>query len=158
MSESDLGPELIRQGGERRMLAPSAQASAAVKRQHRRIRALMALTIGLWIVAGLMIPAVLLPAGAKLKRLQEFLPASPMTADQLADALRRVLMELWIVAFVVIGISTIAALLAAICTIWLVLAVRRVTLAQISENLAGISDQLARLEGRSSSRPRSAVD
>ena len=60
--------------------------------------------------------------------------------------LHRVLMELWIVAFIVVGISTVAALLAAICTIWLVLTVRRVTLAQITENLAGISEQLARLQ------------
>ena len=146
MNENDLGPELIRRGGEGGSVAPMAQASAAIKRQHRRIRALMALTIGLWILAGLMIPAVLLPAGAKLRDLDKFLPPTPMTADQLANALHRVLMELWIVAFIVIGISTIAALLAAICTIWLVIAVRRVTLAQISENLAGISEQLARLQ------------
>src|SRR5207247_196051 len=140
MTMSELGPELIRRGNEGTPLAASAQAARVLARHRRRIRALVALTIGLWLLAGLMIPSVLLPIGAKLRDLHKFLPPSPITADQLADVLHRVLMELWIVAFIVVGISTVAALLAAICTIWLVLTVRRVTLAQITENLAGISE------------------
>src|SRR5205809_1263160 len=130
MSKSDLGPELVRRGDESSAL-PTAQAAKALRRQQRRIRALMALTIGLWLLAAVLIPGVLLPLGAKIKHFPDLL-TTPVTAEQLADVLHRVLLAMWAIAAITWAISTLAALLAAICTIWLVLAVRRVTLAQIS--------------------------
>ena len=46
----------------------------------------------------------------------------------------------------ILGLMTLASLLAAISTVWLVLTVRRVTLEQLSAGLALISEQLRRLE------------
>jgi uncharacterized membrane protein len=50
-----------------------------------------------------------------------------------------------VVSGFILAVMTLASLLAAISTVWLVLTVRRVTLEQVSMGLAQISEQLKRM-------------
>jgi hypothetical protein len=131
---------------------PGALASRALSRNRRRVRVLSALTIALWAITFLMVPALWMPFAAKMKHLaiglDQTISAHPTTVDveSVAQVLREVCLYVAMVSGAILAIMTIASLLAAISTVWLVLTVRRVTLEQISMGLAQISQQLARLE------------
>jgi hypothetical protein len=129
----------------------AALAAQALQRSRRRIRQLATLTILLWIFDIVLIPSVMLPLAAKFKQLAQVAAGNvdgqptPVTVETLAKIIHDILQNIIMVSTAVITMMTLASLLAAICTVWLVLTVRRVTLEQMSAALAQISDQLKRL-------------
>ena len=91
-------------------------AEAVLRRGHKHIRRLVVITIGLWIVAALLIPAVYLPLGAKLKQYSEIIkepapPAAPLTAQQMGDALTEIQHQQWIVGQLVLHEWIIGAII-----------------------------------------------
>jgi hypothetical protein len=132
-------------------------AEAVLRRGHKHIRRLVVITIGLWIVAALLIPAVYLPLGAKLKQYSEIIkepapPAAPLTAQQMGDALTEIqhqqwivgqlVLHEWIIGAIILGLALAAGILASISTVALALTIRRVTMQRVSASLSEISDQL----------------
>ena len=148
---------------------------AVLKRERRRIRMLAALTIGLWLIAALLIPSVYLPLGAKMKQYARIAlaenptaagrmlsdeemerPPMPVPPEQVATTLARVQHEHWILAqlvfhqwiigAIIMGLALAAGILASVSTVALAMVIRRTTLRQVSEQLAAISEQLRQIK------------
>ena len=151
MSDSGFGSELTKQGPPTSIHIADLTADA-LNRNRRRIRSLSGLTIGLWILTFLIVPALWMPFAAMMNRESDALARMtqnpPVQTMDLATTLINVLNHISRVSAIVLTVLTVASLLAAMSTIWLVLTVRRVTLEQLSAGLAQISDQLRKLEGR----------
>lgn len=119
-----------------------------LERDRRRVRWLTGLTIGVWLLAVLMIfkvlvgLALLMPAQAKLKIDSE---SGKITAAELArlDLEYKIGFEM---ASVVIAFSVAVLAVAAFLTVLLTLASRRATLRQINAGLREISEQLRVLQ------------
>ncbi|HEY7120182.1 MAG TPA: hypothetical protein VH475_26580 [Tepidisphaeraceae bacterium] len=129
---------------------PSALAARALARNRRRIRTLATLTIGLWTIAFLMVPSLWMPFAAKMKHDAHLLVGDdgkviPTNMETLARLLHDLMNHVAVVSGFILAVMTLASLLAAISTVWLVLTVRRVTLEQVSMGLAQISEQLKRM-------------
>jgi len=152
---SEFGSELTKLG------LPAATdaatlAAEALKRNRRRIRSLASLTIGLWILTFLLVPGMWMPFAAKMTREAQSLAEtrhSPLQSEQtdarryaeletMNQVLQDSLMYISKVSGAILAVITLASLLAAISTVWLVLTVRRVTLEQLAAGLAHISEQL----------------
>jgi hypothetical protein len=123
-------------------------AARALKRNRRRIRSLAALTIGLWAITFLLVPSMWMPFAAMMNQNALKLQAPdghvlPVSNETLAKVLHDVTMYVAVISGYILGLMTIASLLAAISTVWLVLTVRRVTLEQVATGMAQISEQLA---------------
>jgi hypothetical protein len=162
MSANPLGSELTRladDGG------AAALAGEVLRRDRARIRNLAGVVIGLWLLAALLIPAVLLPMWAKIKenaaeqqhaKLNEQEAREQYAATHAAAAARphgtreltgfEAFEGLAMVSTFIATVTTLASLLGAIATVWLVLSVRRSTLRQISVGLAQVSEQLRQLQ------------
>lgn len=129
-------------------------AASVVEREDRRIRRLVGLTIGLWVLACLVIPGFYLPLRAAVLPKFQLMEKHAQEKDPHIDAhlvAWHVATAVQAAAIATLGfliVFTTVSLLAAICTIQLVLTVRRVTLRQVREGLADISQQLQRLEAR----------
>jgi predicted Co/Zn/Cd cation transporter (cation efflux family) len=134
----------------------TALAAEVFRRDRARVRVLAALTIGLWILAGLLIPAILLPFAAKvimtMDQLDRAVQASgaggggqPLTANDLVTALDPLLRGSLKVTMGAFAFAILAAVLASITSVALALTIRRATLRQVSANLAQISEQLRQL-------------
>ena len=150
-------------------------AERVVCKERNRIRRWAVLSIGLWVLAGLLIPSIYLPVGAKLheygKLIDEANPgaADPILKDgaiaplmplptqqELPDLVARlrhqqwitshIIVHEWFVGAIILVLAIGAALLASASTVALALTIRRVTLRQVSANLAEISEQLRRLQ------------
>jgi len=148
-------------------------ADQVARRERRRVRLLVALTIGFWILAALLILSVYLPVGAKLhfygKMLQRGAPANyrfdpdrndaalPVPAMQDVPAAvaelqhqqwitGQVVAGEWVVGLIILGLALAAGMLASVSTVALALTIRRVTLRQVSDSLAHISEQLRQLQ------------
>ena len=150
MNTSDFGSELA-QLGLPAALDAKALAAKALSKNRGRIRLLAALTILLWVLDFLMIPAIWLPFVAQMKeRALRLIDTNgqviPVTTEELTRTLADLMIHVSMVSGAILCVMTLASLLAAICTVWLVLTVRRVTLEQLSAGLAQISEQLRRLE------------
>lgn len=156
---------------------------AVLRRDRRRIRALAILTIGLWVLAALLIPSVYLPLGAKVKQLATLLdavnpgaadvvvsdnaatePVAPVAPEDVPAVLARVQHQTWIVGQIVyhqwiigaiiLTFALAAGILASVASVALALTIRRVTLRQVASSLAQISEQLRDLQR--TSRPEAA--
>jgi len=152
---------------------PQRTAEAVLKKDRRRIRLLAGLTIALWLVAALLIPSVYLPLGGMVKQYAKILAAhNPGMSDRIFDRkeadlqpiapekvpmtlariqhdqwlLSELVMHQWIVGAIILGLALMAGILAAGSTVALALTIRRVTLRQVSEQLAQISEQLRLLK------------
>jgi hypothetical protein len=123
----------------------STLAAQALKRNRRRIRMLAGLTIGLWILDFLMVPGFWMPFAAKMK-MDATSVSQAADVPTLAKMTQDIALHIALVSGFILAVMTLASLLAAISTVWLVLTVRRVTLEQVSMGLAQISEQLRRLE------------
>ena len=127
-------------------------AAAVLRKDQRRIRGLAGLTIGLWLLAALVIPGFYFPFQAfiepKVAMLEQHVKEKAPGIDAHFVAAHIVLMTRGgaIAAVGFLTVFTLTSLLAAISTIWLVLTVRRITLRQVQEGLAEISRQLKNLE------------
>ena len=150
-------------------------ADTVLKRERRRLRALAGLAIGLWIIAALLIASVYLPIGAKLNQFAKMLradapagfrfdpqrvdastlPTVP-TADQLPNVvgdlrhkqwiMGEVIAHEWLVGAFILALALATGMVASVATVALALTIRRVTLRQVSEQLAQISEQLRQLQ------------
>jgi hypothetical protein len=151
MSQNEFASQLTKMGFPSNIDA-ATMAEVALRRNRRRIRVLSALTIGLWVIDFLLVPAAWLPFAAMMKQKMILLDhamtgkAAPMTVDALTKIVKELCQQLSIGSGFVLAIMTLASLLAAISTVWLVLTVRRVTLEQVSIGLAQIAQQLQRIE------------
>src|SRR5439155_22856223 len=82
-------------------------AERVLTRDRRRIRSWAAATVGLWLLAGLLIPSVYLPLGGKLKQFAQTLPPTPPdaalpTAEQLPQTVADLQHQQWIVRNIVV--------------------------------------------------------
>ena len=129
-----------------------ATVQSVLQRDRRRTRALIGLTIGLWILAALLIPAFYLPMASMVLPKFEQMEKQALEKDPQLDAHMvgwHVAVSVKAASYAIVGFLTVFALtslLAAISTIGLVLTVRRVTLRYISEQLADISNQLRQFQ------------
>jgi hypothetical protein len=126
-------------------------ATETIRRDARRVRMLAVLTIGLWIVAALLVASIAMPLMAKMKHVAIMLKqpgptGQPLSAQEIADLLANVLPGALGVGVVMLGMAMLAGMLASICTVALSLTIRRVTLRQISESLAQISTQIREMK------------
>ena len=125
---------------------------AVLHRDQRRIRLLAGVTIALWVIVALLLPALFLPAAAKFKMEVGHLTGpnapSPLTADDIAKSMLQMSKAAFVASACIMVIALVAELLAAVLTITLVLTVRRVTLRHVSEQLTEISRQLDELRRR----------
>jgi len=153
-------------------------ADRVLSKERKRIRRWAVLSIGLWVLAGLFIPSVYLPIGAKLKQYGKLIDAAnPGAADpilhdgaiaplmplptqqEVPDLVARlrhqqwitsqIIVHEWFVGAIILTMAIGAALLASASTVALAMTIRRVTLRQVSDNLAEISEQLRRLQSLS---------
>jgi hypothetical protein len=131
---------------------PKPLAAAVQSREDRRIRRLVGLTIGLWALAALVIPGFYIPLKAGVLPKFQQMERHAVEKDPHLDAhvvAWHVATAVQAAAIATVGfltVFTVTSLLAALCTIQLVLTVRRVTLRQVQDGLAEISRQLSRLE------------
>jgi len=152
MNQNDLADELLKRAAEQGGDDASAKVAAfVIQRDRRRIRLLSGVIVGSWLLAALLIPSVLLPLWAKVDRHMKQYSAhvaeqNPKITPQVQGYVAYESFKgLAVVSTIIAAISTSASLLAAIATVWLVLAVRRSTLNQINIGLAGVTEQLKRL-------------
>ena len=117
-----------------------------MQRDRRRIRWLAGVTIAVWILVALLLPALFLPAAAKFKTELQHLVGpdapSPLTPNDIAQSLLQIGKATFVASAFIMIIALTAELLAATLTITLVLTVRRVTLRHVSDQLSEISRQL----------------
>ena len=122
----------------------------AVSRERRRIRFLAVGTIVLWVLTALLIPTIWMPmAGKIVTEAAVLLPErnpSPVTAPQVAQVVVRMANVGTTASGIMLLIALLAELLAAVLTVTLVLTIRRVTLRQVSDSLAEISEQLRQIQ------------
>ena len=150
-------------------------ADRVVRRERRRIRQLAAVTVGLWVVAALLIPSVYLPLGAKVRHYAQVLqagapagthldpdvatavPAAPLPTTrevptELADLRKQqwiigqIVYHQWVIGAIILSLALAAGILASASSVALALTIRRVTLRQVSEQLAQISNQLKHMQ------------
>ena len=154
-------------------------AERVVRRERRRIRSLAVVAIGLWVLAALLIASVYLPIGAKLKHFAQILSAdapagfnydpqridtsappvpTPQELPTVVATLRhqqwitsQIVLHEWIVGAIILAFALATGVLASIATVALALTIRRVTLRQVSEQLAQISEQLRQMQRASPS-------
>jgi hypothetical protein len=126
--------------------------NAVLRRDRRRIRTLSFLTIALWVLTGLLIPSLWMPMAAKIvKEAAVLLPdasPTPVTARQVADVVIHIAKVGMMASALMLIVALVAEIMAAVLTVMLVIAIRRVTLRQVSEQLAQISRQLDQLRGK----------
>jgi len=129
----------------------TALAAEIFRRDRARVRNLAIVTIGLWIMAGLLIPSVFMPLGAKVVKTfddmnQAAASGQTLTANEVLAATGPLLQYTIKVTAISFFFAISAAILASITSIALALTIRRSTLRQVSANLAEISEQLRQLK------------
>jgi hypothetical protein len=153
MSQHDFSNELLGQTA----AAPATDPARILDRERRRMRIAAALVIGLWLFATFILLTVLLPMWAKVNFLQQLENKSAAPTTMLAPVggaphltANQILRALATISTAISVVVTLASLLAAIATVWLVFTVRRITLRQISVALAQISEQLRQMQHKPS--------
>jgi ABC-type Fe3+ transport system permease subunit len=126
-------------------------AAQVVRREARRVRMLAVLTIGLWVLAVLFIPAFVLPILARANRAGDVLmeagaSGQQVSPRQMADAVGGMFKNVVAAIAVAMSLGMLTAMLASVCTVVLALTIRRVTLRQVNDGLAQISAQLRALK------------
>src|SRR5688500_16666212 len=127
-------------------------ADRVVRRERRRIRILAGITIGLWIVAILVIPGLYMPMAAYVRQgwselINRPADAAPLTAPDAAATVAPMLAVSVKAGGMMVAVALLIEILAAISTVMLALTIRRVTLRQVTDGLADISAQLRQLRG-----------
>lgn len=133
-------------------MSDETMAVEAIRRDQRRVRRIAGLTIGLWVFTAAVIPGFYAPFAAlvepKLQLLEKMsAEKDPGITPHLVAGHFAVTQRAATIA--VIGAFTafsVASLLAAVCTVWLVFTVRGITLRRLQEGLAEISRELQRLK------------
>jgi ABC-type Fe3+ transport system permease subunit len=128
-------------------------ANEVIRRDRSRVRNLAILTVALWILAGLLIPSILLPFAAKVVHTLDELDRTvasgkTLTAAELVAATGPLFKYSMKVTFASFFLAITAAVLASITSVALALTIRRSTLRQVSANLAEISEQLRQLRAQ----------
>ena len=126
-------------------------AEQVLQRDRRRIRLLAGISIALWVAALFVIPGLYMPLWAKVREQIGSLNQTPaLTAKDIADRISPLAEMAMIVGGVMIGLTLLTEVLAAISTVALVLTIRRVTLRQVTAGLAEVSEQLRQLRSSTS--------
>lgn len=129
----------------------AAIVDVVLRRELRRVRLLAAATIILWSLAALTVPAFFFPLRAAVLWQADALEQSAANREIRVDAYSVALDVVDLARGAIFAMSwlltilTATSLLAAISTIALVLSVRRITLRQLGDGLAQISEQLRQL-------------
>jgi uncharacterized membrane protein YbhN (UPF0104 family) len=149
MTEKELGKALLQVDALQLAGTPDAmqQTVKVLERDRRRIRWLTRLTVGVWILAVLLILFILVSLGLLFPlqaKLREDPPDPRFTAAQREQAQKDVA-----IAFQVSGVFVVYALgvlaIAMFGTVLLLFASRRATLRQVNASLVEISSQLKQL-------------
>lgn len=148
MADHEMGKALL-------TLDATAAGEALARRQAQRIQRwdrwrvglLAVLTLLLWLAAAAGILFVIFIATANLYPKQRILieQSALIPAERLIEYQGQQLAALEICTDIIMA-SIVALLLAALCTVWLVLSSRRATLRQVNAQLAEIAEQLRRLQ------------
>ena len=155
MTETELGRALLNLGHEipAGALDPRQLTQRVLQRERRRMRLLTALAVLLWLLAAagvsFVVYATLWHLYPKHQQLMRNAALGNLPVEQIVE-LQSLHFQAVRICTQVIAASVAALALAALCTILLVLASRRVTLHQINTNLAEVSEQLKLLRHPSS--------
>jgi hypothetical protein len=128
---------------------PRQIAAEIIKRDRRRVRWLIGLTVLFWVLAGAGIFFVLHVVTWRIypheQKMMQDAAIGNLTLERIAE-LQAIEFEAAELCTQVVGAAFIALSLAFLCSILLILASRRATLHQINANLAEISEQLKSLQ------------
>lgn len=150
MNEKELGEALLKWAATGTPRPPDAgdTVNRVLARDRRRVRALAALTVLLWILAAAGIPlffslfvVFLLPKVDEvvLEMITHHRGTDP---QRLAAVAHEVLLAVSKLSILLVSGSVLTLLLAAFGTVWLVFASRRATLRQVNASLAAIVEQM----------------
>ena len=157
MTEKEIGRALLNRGPgvPAGALDPRQLTQQVLQRERRRMRLLTALAILLWLLAAAGVSFVVYVAlwhlYPKHQQLMRATALGNLPVEQIVE-LQALHFQAVEICTLVIAASFAALTLAALCTVLLVLASRRVTLHQINTDLAEISEQLKHLRLSQSDR------
>jgi uncharacterized membrane protein YjgN (DUF898 family) len=151
MNEKELGRALLNVSATELAAVPDAQGltQKVLERDRRRVRLLTGLTVAVWLLAAALILldlvgfGFILPAQAHLR---EMTAAGKGTQAE-RDELQHQVVISFEMGTVVIGYSVLVMAVAALCTVFLIMASRRATLRQVNASLLVISEQLRQARG-----------
>jgi hypothetical protein len=149
VNEKELGKALLNVSATELAAVPDAQGltQKVLERDRRRVRLLTGLTVGVWLLAAALILldligfGFILPAQAHLWGTWTAIE-NGKGAQAERDALQHELVVWFEMGTLVIGFSVLVMAVAALCTVFLILASRRATLRQVNASLLVISEQL----------------
>jgi len=152
MTEKELGKALVDRDRTADGVGPAEQATTALARHNRRLTLLTAFTVCLWLFAA---------AGILVFHFGFLIFFLPKINQLLSHPDDPKLQAHWggvVHAFETVSVPVVTAgvaamVLAAICTVLLILASRRATLRQVNAHLAEISEQLRQLRHALQTRP-----
>jgi hypothetical protein len=149
MTEKDLGKALLRLDSMELAGVPDVrqQTWRIVERDRRRVRLLAGVTIGVWLLALVLVLLVLVSLGL-LFPLQARLKQEKAAGKMPAAEVERLQEETEIgfkMQTVLTALSVGVLAVAAFCTVLLIASSRRATLRQVNANLLEISEQLKQL-------------
>jgi hypothetical protein len=158
MSDNDLGEALLKLGAVDLAAVPEArvQARRVLDRDHRRVRLWTGLTVGVWLVAVILVLSALVSYGLvmpKQAQLFQLADAGQLNSAQ-REAMQREIVVQGLMSTVLIGFSVAAMGLAALSAVFLLFASRRATLRQMNLNLVEITEQLKQIRA---SRPADPI-
>jgi len=151
MSEKGVGKALLSldPGASQRESDSRQLARNVIARDQRRVRLLTGLTILLWLLAAagvcFVVYVALWHVYPKEHKLVQDVALGNLTPEQIVT-LQALHFQALRICTLVIAAAFAAIILAALCTVLLILISRRATLRQINANLAEISEQLKQLQ------------
>jgi hypothetical protein len=149
VSEKELGKALLRLDGASLAAVPDArqQTWRVLERDRRRVWWLTVVTVGIWLLAVAHVVSVLVhlndlgPKQAQLMKHMQEGKITPEVREGVQASHQLAMQKLTMVVTAAVGLLALAAL----CTVFLVLASRRATLRQVNASLVEISEQLKHL-------------
>jgi len=146
VNEIELGKALLNMSATELAAVPDTQGltQKVLERDRRRVRRLTGLTAGVWLLATALILLDLVNFGlifpAQAHSWRDIEAGNGTQAER--DAIQHQLLVAFEMGTLVIGFSVAVMAIAALCTVFLILASRRATLRQVNASLLVISEQL----------------
>lgn len=127
---------------------PDAQATAVLRRDRRRVRALVWVTLAMWLVA------VGLAAGLVVLFFESVAPRMKHDADDVGQRVERTFVYVVGLGATLVAVAVGVLAMATLATLGLVFAARRATLREVNAGLAAVSRQLGELKAEMAARAR----